>query len=78
MLERLFFKAGEFKPESKSPEWNRGAFWSRYRALRRLPHAEEFPWRRRDRSGVQGYAIQGWFAPNITGDKRAASALVDR
>jgi mono/diheme cytochrome c family protein len=66
----LFFKNGEFKSDpAKSAEWNRGAY-----LVEGLGHCgachtpktalggDETP------RAFQGYALQGWFAPNITND----------
>ena len=66
----LYFTSGEFKPDpAKSTEWNRGAYLveglghcgachTPKSALGGDDHAHAF----------QGYALQGWFAPNITND----------
>lgn len=68
----LFFAPGPFKPDArKSAEWNRGAY-----LVTGLEHcgachtpknalgADE-----QDRA-LQGARLQGWFAPNITDDRR--------
>jgi hypothetical protein len=43
----------------------------RFGPLRPVPHAEEFS-RRGDKTSerLRGYALQGWFAADITGDPR--------
>jgi len=74
----LFFTAGEFKPDkTKSPEWNRGAFLVNGPGHCGACHTpKNFLGGDKTDQAFQGYAIQGWFAPNITGDKtRGAGAM---
>jgi mono/diheme cytochrome c family protein len=66
----LYFKSGEFKPDStKSGEWNRGAY-----LVEGLGHCGACHTPKTTLGGddlthaLQGYALQGWFAPNITND----------
>lgn len=66
----LYFKAGPFKADSnKSAEWNRGAYLVRgpgHCAACHTPKTTLGGDRTQQR--LQGYSIQGWFAPDITGD----------
>jgi mono/diheme cytochrome c family protein len=70
--DKLFFTPGTFKPQpNKSAEYNRGAYLAEglghcgmCHTPKNLLGADET-----DRS-LQGYALQGWFAPDITADKR--------
>jgi mono/diheme cytochrome c family protein len=66
----LYFDSKEFRADSrKSPQWNRGAYLVRgpghcgacHTPKTRLGGDEEG-------QPLQGYAIQGWFAPDITND----------
>ncbi len=66
----LYFKKGEFRPDpAKSAEWNRGAY-----LVEGLGHCGACHTPKSALGGdesaraLQGYALQGWFAPNITGD----------
>ena len=66
----LYFKSGEFKPDAaKSAEWNRGAY-----LVEGLGHCSACHTPKTTLGGddlkhaFQGYALQGWFAPNITND----------
>src|SRR5579871_1305078 len=68
----LFFKPGAFKPvDGKSPEWNRGAYLAEG-----LMHCGACHTPKNVLGGdktsekLRGYALQGWFAPNITNDDR--------
>jgi mono/diheme cytochrome c family protein len=67
----LFFTPGEFKPDKgKSPEWNRGAFLVSGPGHCGACHTpKNFLGGDKTDRALQGYQIQGWFAPNITGDK---------
>ena len=68
----LFFREGAFKPDpARSAEWNRGAYLvegvehcGMCHTPKNLLGGDE-----RGRT-LQGYALQGWFAPNITDDAR--------
>ena len=66
----LYFRSGEFKPDgTKSAEWNRGAY-----LVEGLGHCGACHTPKTTLGGdegaqaFQGYALQGWFAPNITND----------
>ncbi len=68
----LFFTPGEFKPvPGKSEEWNRGAYLAEGLMHCGMCHTPKNVLGG-DRTGerLQGYALQGWFAPNITNDTR--------
>jgi mono/diheme cytochrome c family protein len=70
--DRLFFKPGEFKPDpGKSAEWNRGAFLTEGLGHCGLCHTSknELGGDEQDRA-MQGYALQGWFAADLTNDPR--------
>jgi mono/diheme cytochrome c family protein len=68
----LFFKPGVYRPVAdRSPEWNRGAYLAEGLAHCGMCHTPKNTLGG-DKTGekLQGYALQGWFAPNITNDKR--------
>jgi len=67
----LFFTPGEFKPDSgKSAEWNRGAYLVTGPGHCGACHTpKNFLGGDKTDQALQGAAVQGWFAPNITGDK---------
>lgn len=68
----LFFKPGTFHPvDGKSAEWNRGAYLAEGLAHCGMCHTPKNTLGG-DKTGekLQGYALQGWFAPNITNEKR--------
>ena len=68
----LFFKAGPFEPvPGKSSEWNRGAYLVEGVGHCGMCHTPK-SFLGADKSGerLQGYALQGWLAPNITNDPR--------
>src|SRR5580704_2995415 len=70
--DRLFFRPGEFRPDaSKSAEWNRGAYLTEGLGHCGLCHTpkSELGGDERDRA-MQGYALQGWFAADLTNDRR--------
>jgi len=68
----LFLKAGAFKPvPDKSAEWNRGAYLVEGLAHCGMCHTPKNTLGGDKRhEALQGYALQGWFAPNITNDQR--------
>jgi mono/diheme cytochrome c family protein len=68
----LFFRPGEFKPVAgKGEEWNRGAYLAEGLAHCGMCHTPKNELGGdKTREKLQGYALQGWFAPNITNDKR--------
>lgn len=68
----LFFKKGDWRNQpQKSAQWNRGGY-----LVEGLGHCGACHTPKNvlggDESGhhLQGYALQGWFAPDITSDKR--------
>jgi mono/diheme cytochrome c family protein len=68
----LFFKPGPFQPVAdKSAEWNRGAYLAEGLGHCGMCHTPK-NFLGGDKTGerLQGYALQGWFAPNITNDSR--------
>jgi mono/diheme cytochrome c family protein len=66
----LYFTNGEFKPDAtKSAEWNRGAYLVEGLGHCGACHTPKSALGGDDRAhAFQGYALQGWFAPNITND----------
>lgn len=70
--DKLYFSAGTFHPDAnKSAEWNRGAYLVEGPGHCGLCHTPK-NFLGADKTGerLQGYALQGWFAPNITTDPR--------
>lgn len=68
----LFFTPGTFQPNpNKSAEWNRGAYLAEGLAHCGLCHTPKNVLGG-DKTGefLRGYALQGWFAPDITNDPR--------
>ena len=68
----MFFKAGAFEPDqSKSAAWNRGAYLTEGFGHCGLCHTPKNILGG-DKTGeqMQGYNLQGWFAPDITNDPR--------
>ncbi|MNO18528.1 Nicotinate dehydrogenase subunit B [compost metagenome] len=66
----MFFKEGEYKPDpNKSEQWNRGAYLAEGLAHCGTCHNSK-NLLGGDTSGghLQGYTLQGWVAPTITGD----------
>ncbi|MGC1779628.1 MAG: c-type cytochrome [Xanthobacteraceae bacterium] len=70
--DELFFKPGEFKPDpEKGAQWNRGAYLTEGLGHCGLCHTPKNVLGADETSeALQGYALQGWFAPNITNDAR--------
>jgi mono/diheme cytochrome c family protein len=68
----LFFTAGRFQPvDGKSAEWNRGAYLVQGPAHCGVCHtAKNFFGADDSDHALQGGVLQGWFAPNLTGDPR--------
>jgi mono/diheme cytochrome c family protein len=70
--DKLFFEPGEWRNQpNKSAEWNRGGYLveglghcGACHTPKNLLGADE------NSHHLQGYALQGWFAPDITSDKR--------
>jgi mono/diheme cytochrome c family protein len=70
--DKLFFRPATFHPNpGKSAEWNRGAYLAEGPGHCGACHTPK-NFLGADKSGqrLQGYALQGWFAPNITNDPR--------
>jgi mono/diheme cytochrome c family protein len=68
----LYFSPGEFKPQpNQSAAWNRGAYLVEGPGHCGACHTPKtsLGGDKSDRL-LQGYSIQGWFAPNITNDQR--------
>jgi mono/diheme cytochrome c family protein len=70
--DKLFFKPEPFEPVAgKSAEWNRGAYLAQGLAHCGMCHTpKNFLGADKTGEALQGYALQGWFAPNITNDAR--------
>jgi mono/diheme cytochrome c family protein len=70
LWDALYFDPGPLKPDpGKSAQWNRGAYLVRgpgHCAACHTPKTSLGGDRSEQR--LQGYSIQGWFAPDITGD----------
>ncbi len=68
----LFFRQQTFTPNpNKSAEWNRGAYLVEGPAHCGMCHTpKNFLGADKDGERLQGYNLQGWFAPNITNDQR--------
>ena len=66
----LYFTSGEFKADPAKPaEWNRGAYLVEGLGHCGACHTPKSALGGDDRAhAFQGYALQGWFAPNITND----------
>ncbi len=72
----MYFTPGEFKPDpSKSAVWNRGAFLVQGPGHCAACHTPK-SWLGGDKTGreLQGYSIQGWFAPDLTSSAHAGLA----
>lgn len=68
----LYFTPGTFQPDpKKSAEWNRGAYLAEGPGHCGMCHTpKNFLGADDNSKRLQGYALQGWFAPNITNDPR--------
>src|SRR5690348_12894021 len=68
----LFFTAGAFKPNpNKSAEWNRGAYLVEGPGHCGMCHTpKNFLGADDTGNALQGGVLQGWFAPDLTGDPR--------
>lgn len=66
----LYFSPGTFEPVvGKSPEWNRGAYLAEGLMHCGLCHTPKTTLGGDEtKRKLQGYVLQGWFAPNITND----------
>jgi mono/diheme cytochrome c family protein len=69
----MFFKPGAFKPAAgKSDEWNRGAYLVEGPTHCGMCHTpKNFLGGDKTGEALQGYTLQGWFASDITNDKRS-------
>jgi mono/diheme cytochrome c family protein len=68
----LYFKSGQFHPDAnKSAEWNRGAYLAEGLMHCGMCHTPKNI-AGGDKTGeqLQGYPLQGWFAPDLTTDAR--------
>jgi mono/diheme cytochrome c family protein len=70
LWDSLYFEPGPYKGDpDKSAEWNRGAYLVRGPAHCAACHSPKTALGGdRSQQPLQGYALQGWFAPDITGD----------
>jgi mono/diheme cytochrome c family protein len=70
--DELFFHPQTFTPDPhKSAQWNRGAYLAEGLAHCGLCHTpKNFLGADKNGERLQGYNLQGWFAPNITNDTR--------
>jgi mono/diheme cytochrome c family protein len=70
--DKLYFTPGTFRPNpNKSGEWNRGAYLAEGLMHCGLCHTpKNFAGGDHTSRPLQGYAVQGWFAPDITSDPR--------
>ena len=70
--DQLFFTPGTFRPNpNKSAEWNRGAYLAEGLTHCGMCHTpKNFLGADKTSARLQGYALQGWFAPDITNDSR--------
>jgi mono/diheme cytochrome c family protein len=68
----LFFTDEEFKADpTKSPQWNRGAYIVEGPGHCGACHTPKNALGAdKKRVALRGYSIQGWFAPDLTGDSR--------
>ena len=66
----LYFTEGEFKPDSQqSPAWNRGAYLVQGPGHCTSCHTpKSFLGGDKTSDNLRGFNLQGWFAPDITGD----------
>jgi mono/diheme cytochrome c family protein len=69
----LFFTPGTFKPVAgKSAEWNAGAYLVEGPGHCGACHtAKNFLGADKSSHALEGGVLQGWYSPNLTGDKRA-------
>ena len=70
--DKLYFKPETFQPDLKqSPQWNRGAYLVEGAGHCGMCHTpKNFLGADKASQRFEGYALQGWFAPNITEDAR--------
>lgn len=72
LWDALFFREGRFKPDaSRGEKWNRGAYLVEAAEHCGACHTpKNILGADRSDAAYQGNTVQGWFAPNITDDKR--------
>ena len=70
--DEVFFTPGPFRPDAgKSAEWNRGAYLVEGPAHCGMCHTpKNFLGADKKSERLEGYALQGWFAPDITNNAR--------
>jgi len=70
LWDALYFEPGTFKPDPKKPaQWNRGAYLVLGPGHCGACHTpKNVLGADRKQQALQGYNVQGWFAPNITDD----------
>jgi mono/diheme cytochrome c family protein len=66
----LYFTEGEFRPDNQqSPSWNRGAYLVQGPGHCTACHTpKSFLGGDKTNDNLRGFNLQGWFAPDITGD----------
>jgi mono/diheme cytochrome c family protein len=72
LWDQLFFTPGSFRPNpNKGADWNRGAYLAEGLTHCGMCHTpKNFLGGDRNGEYLRGYALQGWFAPDITNDTR--------
>jgi mono/diheme cytochrome c family protein len=70
--DELYFSPGPYQPAAdRSPEWNRGGYLVEGLMHCGMCHTPKTTLGGDDKARrLQGYSLQGWFAPNITNDDR--------
>jgi mono/diheme cytochrome c family protein len=70
LWDALYFEPGTFKPDpGKSAQWNRGAYLVQGPGHCPACHTPKTKLGGDEaKEPLQGYSLQGWFAPNLTGD----------
>jgi mono/diheme cytochrome c family protein len=70
--DKLYFTPGEYKPDpTKSAEWNRGAYLVEGAEHCGLCHTpKNVMGGEESGQAMQGSALQNWYAPNLTGNRR--------
>ena len=76
----LYFTEGEFQPDNSNPRSGIAApIWCRAPAIAR-PATRRRPFLGGDKTtdNLRGFNLQGWFAPDITGDNRPGARPLER